>query len=272
MVSGPVVKQGNSPIILGFPHVGTDVPEAIAARLNDEGRRLRDTDWHLHQLYAGVTPDVTTVAATTHRYVIDVNRDPAGVSLYPGQNTTGLVPLTDFDNQPIWRAGEEPGADEIAERLGRFHQPYHAALREQVDRVLVNHGVAIVFDCHSIRSVIPFLFEGTLPDLNVGTDEGVTCAPAVERAVMSVAKQAGGYSSILNGRFRGGWTTRHYGRPRQNVHAIQLELTQHNYLASEQPPFAFDPGRAARLRLHLDAMLTALEALVLGGELKEAMK
>lgn len=271
-MSAPVVREGSSPIILGLPHVGTDVPEAIAARLNHEGWQLRDTDWHLHQLYAGVAPDVTTVGATTHRYVIDVNRDPAGVSLYPGQNTTGLVPLTDFDNQPIWRAGQEPGADEIAERLATFHEPYHDALREQVERIRARHGVAIVFDCHSIRSVIPFLFEGKLPDLNVGTDGGVTCAPAVERAVIAAARRATGYSSILNGRFRGGWTTRHYGRPGESVHAIQLEVTQHNYLASEQPPFAFDAERAALLRPHLDAMLTALEALALGGELKEAMK
>lgn len=268
-MSGPIIHEGTSPIILGFPHVGTDVPAGIAARLNDEGRLLRDTDWHLHRLYAGVTPDVTTIAATTHRYVIDVNRDPAGVSLYPGQNTTGLVPVTDFDNQPIWGDGEAPGADEIAERLATFHRPYHIAFEQQVERVLARHGVAIVFDCHSIRSVIPFLFEGTLPDLNIGTDGGATCAPAVEAAVVSAAEGATGYSSILNGRFRGGWTTRHYGRPKDNVHAIQLELAQHNYLASEQPPFAFDAERAVRLRPHLDAMLTALEALVLSGDLKE---
>ena len=268
-MSGPIVSEGNSPIILGFPHVGTGVPPAIASRLNDEGRLLRDTDWHLDRLYAGVTPSVTTVAATTHRYVIDVNRDPSGVTLYPGQNTTGLLPLSDFDNQPIWRAGEEPGPDEIAERMTFYHAPYHAAFREQIERVVARHGVAIVFDCHSIRSVIPFLFDGKLPDLNVGTDGGATCAPAVEQAVMSVARSAANYSCVLNGRFRGGWTTRHYGRPGQGVHAIQLELAQHNYLSSEAPPFAFDAERAARLRPQLNAMLTALDALAVQGNLKE---
>lgn len=268
-MSGPIVSEGNSPIILGFPHVGTDVPPAIASRLNDEGRLLRDTDWHLDRLYAGTTPSVTTVAATTHRYVIDVNRDPVGASLYPGQNTTGLVPLSDFDNRPIWRTGEEPRPDEIAERIALYHVPYHTAFGEQIERVLARHGVAIVFDCHSIRSIIPFLFDGKLPDLNVGTDGGATCAPAVEQAVMSVARSAANYSSVLNGRFRGGWTTRHYGQPGKRVHAIQLELAQHNYLSSEAPPFAFDTERAARLHPHLNAMLTALEALAVQGDLKE---
>lgn len=268
-MSGPIVNRGTSPIILGFPHVGTDVPPDIAQCLNDEGRLLRDTDWHLHLLYQGLTSDVTTVAATTHRYVIDCNRDPAGVSLYPGQNTTGLVPMTTFDDQPIWIVGREPDADDIAERLRLYHNPYHAALQAEIERVRDRHGVAIVFDCHSIRSVIPFLFKGTLPDFNIGTDGGVTCAQEIERAVVSGALAAVGLTSVLNGRFRGGWTTRHYGRPAENVHAIQLELAQHNYLASEQLPFAFDAERAAHLRPHLDAMISSLEALGLSGALKE---
>ncbi|MCB2076313.1 MAG: N-formylglutamate amidohydrolase, partial [Novosphingobium sp.] len=177
------IHQGSSPIILGLPHTGTHVPPDIWDRLNGEGRKLRDTDWHVHRLYAGLLPDVTSVRATFHRYVIDANRDPSGDSLYPGQNTTGLVPLTDFDNQPIWKDGAEPDARDIEDCIAAFHAPYHAALQAEIDRVLAEHEIAILYDCHSIRSHCPFLFDGRLPDFNIGTNNGATCAPALELAV-----------------------------------------------------------------------------------------
>ena len=127
------IRRGSSPVILGMPHTGTDVPPDIRSRLNDEGRKLRDTDWHIHTLYDGLLADVTTVRATFHRYVIDANRDPSGQSLYPGQNTTGLVPLTDFDNQPIWQERQAPDESDIDARLAAFHQPYHAALAAEIE-------------------------------------------------------------------------------------------------------------------------------------------
>ena len=191
--------QGTSPVILAFPHTGTDVPADIRARLNDNGRILADTDWHIERLYAGLLPNATTVRATFHRYVIDANRDPEGVSLYPGQNTTGLVPETDFDGTPIWKDGEAPTEADIAYRLANFHAPYHAALAAEIERVKAIHGVAILYDCHSIRSLIPFLFEGRLPDFNVGTDMGRTCDTAVETATYEACASAEGYTSILNG-------------------------------------------------------------------------
>jgi len=259
-----IVHEGSSPIILGFPHVGTEVPDDIAACLSEEGKNLRDTDWHLDRLYSGVPVSVTTVKARHHRYVIDVNRDPARVSLYPGQNTTDLVPLNTFDNVPIWLPGKAPDEAEIARRLDLYHEPYHRAFAEQIERVLSRHGVAIVFDCHSIRSVIPHLFEGRLPDLNVGDNEGRTCGPQTRAALMGPAQEAAGYTHVLNGRFKGGWTPRHYGKSGSKVEAIKLELAQHNYLASEDLPFAFDDVRAARLRPHLAAMITGLERVALG--------
>jgi len=254
-------SRGSSPVILAFPHTGTDVPAAISARLNGEGRKLRDTDWHIHKLYDGLLPDATTVRATFHRYVIDANRDPAGVSLYPGQNTTGLVPLTDFDNQPIWIAGQEPTESDIAERLAAFHRPYHAALEAEIARVRAQHGIAVVYDCHSIRSRCPFLFDGVLPDFNIGTDNGRTCAPAIEHAVADICANAPGYSSVLNGRFRGGWTTRHYGQPEAGVHAIQMELAQITHLSTEEPPFALDAQKSAKLRRPLEEILTAIDGI-----------
>ena len=259
------VYQGTGPIVLGLPHTGTYVPDAIADRLNENGRLLADTDWHIDQLYAGLLPQVTTVRAVFHRYVIDANRDPEGQSLYPGQNTTTLVPLTDFDGHPIWST--PPDAADVAARRAAFHAPYHAALSAELARVRDLHGVAILYDCHSIRSRIPFLFDGTLPDFNIGTNMTTTCAPQIEAATARICAQADGYSHVINGRFKGGWTTRHYGRPAEGFHAIQMELAQSTYLAQETPPWIYDTAKAGRLRPHLASILTALAdmAPTLGG-------
>ncbi len=261
MTDPVIIKQGSSPIILGFPHTGTHVPANIEARLNENGRLLADTDWHVDRLYDGLLADATTVKATFHRYVIDANRDPAGVSLYPGQNTTGLVPETDFDGKPIWKDGEAPTEADIAARLAAFHAPYHAALAGEIERVKREHGIAILYDCHSIRSHIPFLFEGKLPDFNIGTNLGVTCAPEFEAAVTGVVSLADGYDHAVNGRFKGGWTTRHYGKPETGVHAIQMELAQSTHLETEAPPFAYDEEKAEKLRRHLQDILERIERL-----------
>ncbi|NTF30650.1 N-formylglutamate deformylase [Rhizobium skierniewicense] len=255
--------HGSSPIILGLPHTGTVVPQDNWERLNDNGKILADTDWYIDDLYAGLLDDATTVRATFHRYVIDANRDPDGLSLYPGQNTTGLVPTTDFDGNPIWKPGEEPTQADIAHRLATFHAPYHAALAAEIARVKAIHGIAILYDCHSIRSHIPFLFEGTLPDFNIGTDLGRTCDPAIEAIAVDVTANARGYTSVLNGRFKGGWTTRQYGKPDSGVHAIQMELAQSTHLATEAPPFAYDAEKAEALRIHLKDILTRMEDFAL---------
>ncbi|KUJ78956.1 N-formylglutamate deformylase [Ruegeria profundi] len=252
------VQRGGSPIVLGQPHGGTFVPDEIAARFNDTGRALADTDWHINRLYEGILAGATVVQSHIHRYVIDANRDPEGISLYPGQNTTTLVPLTDFDGQPIWQSGQEPSEDENAERCQAYHAPYHSALREEVERVRDRHGVAVLFDCHSIRSRIPFLFNGTLPDMNIGTDGGATCDPQIESITNERASNSP-FSSVLNGRFRGGWTTRHYGRPADGIHAIQMELAQSTYLAAEAAPWRYDPAKADRLRRWLRDILNAIQ-------------
>ncbi len=252
------VHRGSGPIVLGQPHGGTHVPAEITARLNANGKTLKDTDWHINRLYEGLLPDMTVVQSHIHRYVIDCNRDPAGVSLYPGQNTTTLVPLTDFDGQAIWQEGQEPSSDEIEHRRQTYHAPYHAALESELQRVREKHGFAVLFDCHSIRSVIPFLFEGTLPDMNIGTDGGVTCAPDIESITHEFATSSP-YSTVLNGRFRGGWTTRHYGRPAAGLHAVQMELAQSTYLTAEAAPWAYDPAKASRLRHWLRDILDAIQ-------------
>jgi len=256
------VAQGTSPVILGMPHVGTFVPDDVMARLNVEGRRLRDTDWHIDRLYDGLLPGASVVKANFHRYVIDANRDPSGGSLYPGQNTTGLVPQTDFDNQPIWATA--PDAAENERRLAEWHAPYHAALAAEIARVKAVHGLAVVYDCHSIRSRCPFLFAGELPVLNIGTNDGLTCDPEFSHVAAGIAG-ASGFTWVANGRFKGGWTTRHYGRPETGTHAIQMEIAQSAYLAAEDEPWTFDAGKAEPLRKTLRTLLAALEDAALGG-------
>lgn len=253
------VTRGNGPIVLGLPHTGTFVPQDIFERLTPRGKTLSDTDWHIHQLYDGLMPNVTMVRATFHRYVVDANRDPSGQSLYPGQNTTTLVPMTDFDGAPIW--ADVPSEDEVKTRTETYHEPYHAALQAEIERVHERHGVAILYDCHSIRSQIPYLFEGTLPDFNIGTNMGTTCAPEIETATARICDAAPGFTGVVNGRFKGGWTTRHYGRPEEGVHAIQMELAQSTHLENETAGWAYAPEKAARLRPHLTSILSALADL-----------
>ena len=189
------VRRGSSPVILGLPHTGTHVPADIWDRLNANGQLLADTDWHIHTLYDGLLAGATTVRATFHRYVIDANRDPSGQSLYPGQNTTGLVPLTDFDGKPIWKEGRAPDDGDIADPARRVPRALSRSVGGRDRAVKAEHGVAILYDCHSIRSVMPFLFEGKLPDFNIGTNDGKTCAPEIEQATRDVCAGAAGYTA-----------------------------------------------------------------------------
>lgn len=250
------VSSGTSPLVLAQPHSGTWLPDDVREALNEEGQQLFDTDWRIPELYEGLVSDATIVRANFSRYAIDANRPPDGASLYPGQNTTGLVPLTTFDDRPIWIS--QPNPEEIERRRLALHQPYHDALGAELERVRERHGFAVLYDCHSIRSNIPFLFEGTLPDLNIGTNSGRSCASAIERSVAD-ACSASAFTSVLNGRFKGGWTTRHYGRPERGVHAIQMEIAQSAYLESEVPPFALCPDKSAELRATLSRVFAAIQ-------------
>jgi len=257
----PEVIVGESPLLLAQPHGGTVIPEAIAARLNPRGLARADTDWHIGRLYRGLRADTSIVSTPVHRYVIDANRDPADESLYPGQNTTGLCPTTTFDGEPIYLDGQQPSADEIAERLQDYHRPYHDALGEQLERIRQKHGYVILYDCHSIRSLVPYLFDGRLPDFNIGSNSGRSCDPAIEQAVQRQCQAASGYSSVVNGRFKGGWTTRHYGQPQAGVHAIQMELAQRRYML-EQAPWSYDDASADKLRAILVRILDQLTTIL----------
>lgn len=256
------VHEEGSPIILAFPHVGTFVPEDIFQKLNKNGQRLADTDWHVDRLYDGLLGDATKVIANFHRYVVDANRDPADVSLYPGQNTTGLCPLTDFDGNGIWREGHAPTEIDVRARQQAFHSPYHSQLTAQLKRIKDKYGFAVLYDCHSIRSNIPYLFEGGLPDFNIGTNNGATCDPLLEGHMVDVCARANGYSYVLNGRFKGGWTTRNYASVTENIHVIQMELAQSTY-AQEIEPWEYDKEKASQLRPILSNILEGLARIAL---------
>jgi N-formylglutamate deformylase len=250
------VVQGSCPIILGQPHSGTLVPDDIYADLNDLGRQLVDTDWHVPQLYDGLLDNVTVVKANFSRYVIDPNRDPQGTNLYPGQNSTGLVPFSTFDGEPIWQT--KPTTDDIQQRLKTYHGEYHQLLSAEIARVKGMHGVAVVYDCHSIRSKIPYLFDNLLPDLNIGDNSGKSCGNEITFGIEKVCQSIKTHTHVVNGRFRGGWTTRHYGNPQEGVHAVQMELAQRAYLKSESVPFDYDEKKASSLRSVLSDILQGI--------------
>lgn len=248
-------RGGTRPLLISMPHVGTHVPPQLASRLSDEARHVPDTDWHLERLYDFADELGASVLVATHsRYVVDLNRPPDGTSLYPGQSVTGLCPVDTFDDTPLYPAGDVPGDAEIAARREAIWQPYHRQLAEELARIKSQHGIAALWDAHSIRSVLPRFFEGKLPDLNLGTAKGASCDPALARALLGVAKDATGFTSVLNGRFTGGYITRQHGQPAQGVHAVQLEMTQCSYM-QEASPFDYLPDVAARVQPHVKRML-----------------
>lgn len=250
--------QGTAPLLISMPHAGTHVPPAIAARLTPEARQVPDTDWHLPRLYDFAQALGASILVATHsRYVVDLNRPPDGTSLYPGQSVTGLCPVDSFDDRPLYtRADDTPGDAEVAARRQTYWQPYHAQLRAELERMRAAHGVAVLWDAHSIRSVLPRFFEGRLPDLNLGTGDGISCDPALAQTLLGEARAATAYTAVLNGRFKGGHITRHYGAPARNIHAVQLEMTQCSYM-QEAPPFDYLPEVAAGVLPHLRRMVYA---------------
>lgn len=247
---------GTTPLLVNVPHAGTEVPDAIAARLTDRARALPDTDWHVHRLVE-MAPALgaSLLCARQSRYVIDLNRGRDDKPLYPGA-TTGLVPTELFDGDPVYRDGE-PDGDEVLDRIERYWQPYHDKLRETLDELHERHGYAVLFDVHSIRSSVPRLFDGRLPDLNLGTYEGRSCSPALQDGVGQLLAGADRFSTVVNGRFKGGFITRHYGRPRAGFHALQLEIAQACYM-DEARPRDFEPERARPLVSVLERLIDVL--------------
>jgi N-formylglutamate deformylase len=245
---------GRTPLLVSMPHTGTFVPDALWERLTPAALELPDTDWHLERLYDFLDELGASVLVATHsRYVVDLNRPPDNANLYPGRDTTGLVPVDTFHKEPLYRPGKEPKDAEIAERVERYWKPYHAKLAEELAALKEKHGYALLWDAHSIFSVVPRFFQGTLTELNLGTAEGRSCGPGIGEGLMEVVS---GYGAVLNGRFKGGYITRTYGDPAKGVHAVQLELSEATYM-EESPPFRFREDLAKRLRPQLRALIEA---------------
>lgn len=248
------VEAGSAPLIVSVPHAGTSIPGDISGLISPE-RARRDADHHVDRLYAFAAElGATIIHSRISRTVIDLNRDPSGRSLYPGQATTGLCPETTFEGEPLYEAGAEPTPDEIARRRAIWFDPYHVALSEQIVRLRALYPAIVLYDAHSIRSHVPRLFDGPLPQFNIGSFGGASCDGALTAAI---AADCAGDSHVINGRFKGGWITRHYGAPARGIHAVQMELAIRGYADEDGPwPPQWDAARAAPLQAKLRAILT----------------
>jgi N-formylglutamate deformylase len=266
------VRRGSAPLVVTMPHTGTDLVGGIEAGLESPWLARKDADWWVHKLYdfAGEL-GATVIRTSLSRTIIDCNRDPSGVSLYPGQATTELCPTTTFDGEPLYRAGYAPDAQEIASRRSTYFDPYHRALTEEIARLRVQHAAVVVYDCHSIRSRIPRLFAGQLPNFNIGTNSGASCAPELTARVEAICAETA-FERVTNGRFKGGYTTRHHGKPADGIHAMQMELACRGYMREPDGevtpanwPGEYDETFAAPMRAALRRILTACVEFAAGG-------
>lgn len=239
------LQRGSVPLLISLPHDGSFIPDAIAARMHPGARRSPDTDWHVGQLYGPLAQRLgaSVLKPQSSRYVVDLNRPADGHALYPGQRETGLVPQIGFDGQPLYLPGSEPDAVEVQQRINDYWQPYHEALAQELARLHAEHGRVVLWEGHSIRGQVPMLFDGQLPDFNLGTSAGASCGASLQQRLQDCLAAQSRYRVAVNGRFKGGYITRHYGEPTANVQAVQLELVQSNYMDEES--FDYQPEKAA---------------------------
>ena len=251
------LHRGSAPLLVSLPHDGSAIPAGLAERMTPEARRAPDTDWHVSRLYAFARElGASMLVPHWSRYVIDLNRGEDDTSLYPGHNTTGLCPSVRFTGEPVYLPGQEPGADEVATRIERYWRPYHAALGGELQRLHVLQGHVVLWEGHSIRgSDLPFLFEGRLPDLNLGTAGGASCTPALQAQLEAVLSAQADFDFVANGRFKGGHITRHYADPVAGIDAVQLEISQRCYMDEES--IEYDEAKATPLQAVLRQLLQA---------------
>ena len=250
------LHRGTAPLLVSLPHDGTALPDEIAARLTAQARAVPDTDWHVARLYGFARElGASMLVPRFSRYVIDLNRSEDDVSLYPGQNTTGLCPIVRFSGDPVYLAGQEPSEDEVRARVERYWRPYHDALRAELDRIRTAHGRVVLWEGHSIRGELPFLFDGRLPDLNLGTAAGASCSQALQARLEALLAAQDDYDFVVNGRFKGGHITRHYGDPANGVEAVQLEISQRVYM--DENTQAYEESRARGAQAVIRQLLLA---------------
>jgi N-formylglutamate deformylase len=252
------LRLGRAPLLVSLPHVGTQIPDALRTALVERALGVEDTDWFLDRLYAFVTDlGASLIVPRYSRYLIDLNRPFENSPMYSGVNNTELCPTRFFSGDPLYRDGAGPDAAEVSRRRELYWRPYHDALGGELARLKSEHGYAILFDAHSIKSELPWLFDGRLRDLNLGTAQGASCAATLRSALADVLQAQRAFTHVVDGRFKGGHITRHYGRPEQHVHAAQLEMCWSCYMR-EEPPWEVDPDRAARLHPVLESLVGAM--------------
>ena len=252
------LHRGSTPLLLSVPHAGTALPHALRERLVPRAAGVEDTDWHLERLYAfALDLGASLIVPKYSRYVIDLNRPREDTPMYAGVNNTGLVPTRFFSGDALYRDGEVPDAAEVERRVADYWQPYHDALAGELNSVRAVHGHAVLFDAHSIKSELPWLFEGSLPHLNLGTASGSSCAAALRAALSHVLDAQERFSHVVDGRFKGGYITRRYGRPDANVHAVQLEMCWRCYL-DEARPHEWHAQRAGEVQPLLRALVQSM--------------
>jgi N-formylglutamate deformylase len=257
MTATYTLHRGTAPLLISLPHDGSAIPSDISARMHPAAQRSVDTDWHVGRLYEPLAKRLgaSLLRPVASRYVVDLNRPADGQALYPGRRETGLVSTIGFDGEPLYLDGAEPSADEIQRRVNEFWRPYHDALSQELERLLAEHGRVVLWEGHSIRARVPMLFDGQLPDFNLGTADGSSCLPALQETLRSVMEGQSQYSFVINGRFKGGYITRHYGRPETGVQAVQLELAQFNYM--DEDSFAYDETKAPFVQQIIEQLLHA---------------
>ena len=250
------LTRGHTPLLVSLPHVGTHIPAELAPRFVPRALAVENTDWHLAEVYDFAREMGASLLVPRHsRFVVDLNRPPENTPMYPGANNTELCPTRFFTSDPLYREGQAPDEAEVQQRVQRYWRPYHDALSAELQRLRQAHGHALLWDGHSIQSRLPWLFEGRLPDLNLGTASGTSCAPSLREALMQRLAAQNRFTQVTDGRFRGGYITRHYGRPADGVHAVQMEMCFSTYMADESPPWALEP---VRVREQLQPMLREL--------------
>ena len=254
-MSAFTLQRGRVPLLISLPHDGSVIPEDICARMHPAARRSPDTDWHVARLYEPLARELgaSVLKPRASRYVVDLNRPADGHALYPGQRETGLVPTAGFDDAPLYLDGQGPDAAEVKRRVNDYWQPYHDALAQELARLRTEHGRVLLWDGHSIRSRVPMLFDGRLPDFNLGTASGASCGNALQTRLQSCVEAQSRYTVAINGRFTGGYMTRHYGHPDAGVQAVQLELAQLNYM--DEASFEYDDARAPDVQAVIDRLL-----------------
>lgn len=250
------LHRGSAPLLLSLPHDGSEIPPNLADRMTDAARAAPDTDWHVARLYGFARElGASVLVPRFSRYVVDLNRPPDDTSLYPGRNTTGLCPAVRFSGEPVYHEGAEPDAAEVQARVETYWRPYHQALHGELARIRTEHGRAVLWEGHSIRGEVPFLFEGRLPDLNLGTADGASCTPVLQARLEAVLGAQSDYDWVANGRFKGGYITRHYGNPAEGVQAVQMETSQRTYM--DEASWEYDTGKATQLQHLLRRLLEA---------------